>query len=47
MKLSYDPRCNVAYIRLREKIAEMETIRVSDELNVDLAPTAPSTVSSC
>jgi uncharacterized protein YuzE len=38
MKLSYDPRHNVAYIRLREKGAEVETIRVSDELNVDLAP---------
>jgi uncharacterized protein YuzE len=38
MKLSYDPRYNVAYIRLREKTAEVETIRVSDELNVDLAP---------
>ena len=38
MKLSYDPRYNVAYIRLREKTAAVETIRVSDELNVDLAP---------
>jgi uncharacterized protein YuzE len=38
MKLSYDPRYNVAYIRLREKTVEVETIRVSDELNVDLAP---------
>ena len=38
MKLSYDPRYNIAYIRLREKTAEVETIRVSDELNVDLAP---------
>jgi uncharacterized protein YuzE len=38
MKLSYDPRYNVAYIRLREKGAEVETIRVSDELNIDLAP---------
>jgi uncharacterized protein YuzE len=38
MKLSYDPRHNVAYIRLREKGAEVETIRISDELNVDLAP---------
>jgi uncharacterized protein YuzE len=37
MKLSYDPRYNVAYIRLREKTAEVETIRVSDELDVDLA----------
>jgi uncharacterized protein YuzE len=38
VQLSYDPRYNVAYIRLREKTAEVETIRVSDELNVDLAP---------
>jgi uncharacterized protein YuzE len=38
MKLTYDPRSNVAYIRLREKSAEVETIRVSDELNIDLAP---------
>jgi uncharacterized protein YuzE len=37
MKPSYHPRHDVAYIRLREKIAEVETIRVSDELNVDLA----------
>jgi uncharacterized protein YuzE len=38
MKLNYDPRHNVAYIRLREKAAGVETIRISDELNVDLAP---------
>jgi uncharacterized protein YuzE len=38
MKLSYDPRCNIAYIRLRDKTEQVETIRVSDELNVDLAP---------
>ena len=38
MKLSYDPRYNVAYIRLRDRTDQVETIRVSDELNVDLAP---------
>lgn len=38
MKLSYDPRYNVAYIRLREKSGQVETIRVSDELIIDLAP---------
>ena len=38
MKLSYDPRHNVAYIALREKSEQVETIRISDELNVDLAP---------
>lgn len=38
MKLTYDPRYNVAYIHLREKTTEVETIRISEELNVDLAP---------
>ena len=38
MKLTYDPRHNVAYIRLREQSGQVETIRVSDELNIDLAP---------
>jgi uncharacterized protein YuzE len=38
MKLTYDPRYNVAYIRLRERSGQVETIRVSDELNIDLAP---------
>jgi len=38
MKLSYDARYNVAYIYLREKTTEVETIQISDELNVDLAP---------
>ncbi len=38
MKLSYDPRYNVAYLRLREQPAEVETLRISDELNVDIGP---------
>ena len=38
MKLTYDPRHNLAYIRLREKQPGVQTIRVSDEVNVDLAP---------
>lgn len=38
MRLTYDPRRNVAYIRLHEKAGQVETVRVSDELNVDLAP---------
>jgi uncharacterized protein YuzE len=38
MQLTYDPKHNIAYIRLREKTAEVETIHVSDELNIDLAP---------
>ena len=38
MKLTYDPRRNIAYIRLHEKTAEVETVCVSEELNVDVAP---------
>ena len=38
MRLTYDPRHNVAYLRFHDKTAQVETIRVSDELNVDIAP---------
>jgi uncharacterized protein YuzE len=38
MKLTYDPRYNVAYLALRDKTEQVETIRISDELNIDLAP---------
>jgi uncharacterized protein YuzE len=38
MRLSYDARRNVAYIRFRPQRAELETVRISDEINIDLAP---------
>ena len=38
MQLTYDPRHNIAYLRLQEKVAQVETIRVSEELHIDLAP---------
>ena len=38
MKLSYDPKHNIAYIRLHEKPTQVETIHVSDEFLVDMAP---------
>lgn len=38
MRLTYDPKYNVAYIHLRDKPAEVETIHLSDELKVDIAP---------
>jgi uncharacterized protein YuzE len=38
MKLTYDPRHNIAYLRFHEKTAEVETIQISDALNVDIAP---------
>lgn len=37
MKLTYDPRHNIAYIRLHEKKEAVETIHLSDEMNVDIA----------
>ena len=38
MKLTYDPLHNVAYIRLREKTVDVETLRISDEMFVDITP---------
>jgi uncharacterized protein YuzE len=38
MKITYDPRYNIAYIRFSEKKDEVESIRLSDELVVDIAP---------
>ena len=38
MRLTYDPRRNVAYLRLRPDPAEVETVRISDEINIDMAP---------
>ena len=39
MQLTYDPARNVAYLRLRDPAGlQVETIRLSDEINVDLAP---------
>ena len=37
MKITYDRRYNVAYIRLQEKPAEVETLKISDEFNLDVA----------
>jgi uncharacterized protein YuzE len=38
MKLTYDPKHNIAYITLRDRPVEVDTVKVSDELNIDLAP---------
>jgi len=38
MRFTYDPRYNIAYIRFRPQRAEVESIRLSDELVVDIAP---------
>ena len=39
MKLSYDPKANVAYIRLREREGEVETIEVTSDFLVDIDAT--------
>ncbi len=38
MRFTYDPRYSIAYIRFQEKQTEVEIIRISDELIVDMAP---------
>jgi len=38
MKVTYDKKYNVAYIRFREKTEEVTTIPISDEVNIDIAP---------
>lgn len=38
MKFTYDPRYNVGYIRFKDKESNAESIKLSEELIVDLAP---------
>lgn len=37
MRLTYDPKHNVAYIRLHGKSDQVTTIKISDEINIDIA----------
>jgi uncharacterized protein YuzE len=38
MDITYDPRYNIAYIRLRKKAAGLKTLQVSEEMNIDISP---------
>jgi uncharacterized protein YuzE len=38
MRFTYDPRYNIAYIRFQPKSPGVESIKVGDELIVDMAP---------
>ena len=38
MHFSYDPRYNIAYIRFRSSSKDVESIRISDEIVLDLTP---------
>ncbi len=39
MKLSYDPKANVAYIRLRERQGDVETLEITSDFLVDIDAT--------
>ena len=36
MELTYDPKYNIAYIRFRRKRSEVESLKISDELIIDI-----------
>jgi uncharacterized protein YuzE len=38
VKFTYDPRYNIAYIRFREKHGDIDSVRISDELVIDMTP---------
>ena len=38
MRLTYDPKHNIAYLRFRERAGSVDTVRLSDEMNIDIAP---------
>ena len=38
MKITYDPKFNIAYIAIKSKPAEVNSIKLSDDLIVDMAP---------
>lgn len=38
MKVTYDPRYNIAYLRFREKVGPALTLKLSDEITIDIAP---------
>jgi len=38
VKFSYDPRYNIAYLGFKERVEEVETIKVGESLFIDLAP---------
>ena len=37
MKLTFDPRYNIAYIQLREKDETVNSIKISEELVIDIS----------
>jgi uncharacterized protein YuzE len=37
MKITYDPQNNIAYIALKEKTANVNSIKISEEVVIDIA----------
>ena len=37
MEISYDKKYNIAYIKIQEKTSKVETITLSDEVNIDIS----------
>jgi len=37
MKLSYDAKANIAFMRFHEKRGTVTTLKISDEVNIDIA----------
>ena len=37
MKLSYDAKANIAYMRFHEKRGTVATLKIGDEVNIDIA----------
>jgi uncharacterized protein YuzE len=35
---AFDPKYYVAYIRFQEKLGQVTTIKISDDMNIDIAP---------
>jgi len=38
LEISYDKKYNIAYIKIQEKTSKVETITLSDEVNIDISP---------
>lgn len=38
MDILYDPKYNIAYIKLRERSGNVKTLHVSEEVNIDMSP---------
>jgi uncharacterized protein YuzE len=38
MEITYDPRYNIAYIRIEAKTSGVKTVQVSEDMNIDLSP---------